>query len=736
MKKKTKVAMNRRTPNRIHQGLWFPLALTVLLLLALPGAVLLALSLLGYENSANGLLQRNFNLSYHNPLPAWAAVLLFLVPLLVVLLYFLKLRRKPLQVPSTFLWRKSIEDLHVNSLFQWLRDNVLLLVQLCIVLLLIYSLLAFQVHGRLPTGGKHYILLIDSSASMSVTDVAPSRLDVAKKEALEEIDSHPEGDTGMVIEFNSRASILQPYTRDKGLLRAAVRRDRADAAADRASTRPSPWLTAWPTRIAPPTTRPSVLPARTPPRRAPTSLPTASPPRSTCSPTADSPTCPASPLATCRCNITASARRSRSGQQRRHRQPQRRARREGFFASASLCSIAQLQARIAPRSSSSWNGVRSVSDIFSRAEQPLTLPGRVIEAGDQEKDVPVKDRPERAALTFDLADVDESIDFVIHAKIKNQRDQFALDDEAWLVAGVVRKARILIVTPGNEMLRAFFDLEETTKVARVSYLKPAELKDQTKYGGPARSGEFDLVVFDRCAPPSEDALPLANTFFIDSVPPPWKRKDMPPLKNALIRNPTSNHPLMRNLTGLDEIAFSEAFRFDLRDPRVPPRTPRLLEADRETVLMFVLARRSFQDLVLAFPLVNDKGEWTTTWNLKASFPVFLRNVLYTLGNISDAAAEENVQPGQGRVLRPDGAIDRIEVTDPDRRQTAVKRGTGQEFIFQETDKVGVYQATWPGGGRAFAVNLLDAEESNTQPRDEIKLGRPAHRRRTGTTTNV
>jgi hypothetical protein len=248
------------------------------------------------------------------------------------------------------------------------------------------------------------------------------------------------------------------------------------------------------------------------------------------------------------------------------------------------------------------------------------------------------------------------------------------------------------------------------------------LKDHAKYGGPARTGEFDQVDFDRCAPASEDAMPLANTFFIDAVPPPWQRKDMPPLKNALIRNPASSHPLMRHLSGLDEIAFTGAFRFDMRDPRVPPRTPRLLEADRETAVMFSLPRRSFQDVVLAFPLVNDKGEWTTTWNLKLSFPVFLRNVLYVLGNITDAAAEENVQPGQARLLRPDGAVDRIEVTDPEKRQTQVKRGTALEFVYQATENVGVYQATWPGGGRSFAVNLLDAEESNTQPRDEIKLG--------------
>src|SRR5437764_5489468 len=173
----------RFTPLRTStaRAIWFPAALIVLLLLAIPGAVLLALSLLGKESAVNGWLQRNLSLSYHTPVPWWAALLLFLVPFLIVLLYFLKLRRKPLQVPSTFLWRKSIEDLHVNSLFQWLRENVLLLVQLVIILLLIYSVLAFLVHAP-TTAGKHYILLIDSSASMAVTDVAPSRLEAARQE--------------------------------------------------------------------------------------------------------------------------------------------------------------------------------------------------------------------------------------------------------------------------------------------------------------------------------------------------------------------------------------------------------------------------------------------------------------------------------------------------------------------------------------------------------------------------
>ncbi|HZY84219.1 MAG TPA: BatA domain-containing protein, partial [Gemmataceae bacterium] len=112
-------------PRPASRGVWFPVALGALLLLALPGAVLLALALFGRQNAVNGWMQGHWGLSYHLPVPWWAGLLLLLVPPLLILLYFLRLKRKPLKVPSTFLWRKSIEDLHVNSLFQWLRDNVL-----------------------------------------------------------------------------------------------------------------------------------------------------------------------------------------------------------------------------------------------------------------------------------------------------------------------------------------------------------------------------------------------------------------------------------------------------------------------------------------------------------------------------------------------------------------------------------------------------------------------------------
>lgn len=169
---------------------------------------------------------------------------------------------------------------------------------------------------------------------------------------------------------------------------------------------------------------------------------------------------------------------------------------------------------------------------------------------------------------------------------------------------------------------------------------------------------------------------------------------MPPLTKVAIRNPASKHPLMQNLTALDEIAFGGAFRFELdprKDPRVPPKTPRLLECDKDTAVLFALSRRSFTDLVLAFPLVNSKGEWATTWNLKLSFPLFLRNVLLRLGNVSEASAEESLSPGTPRVLRPDSSVKEIFVTGPsDKVARPINRNAQANFVYNDTECVGVY----------------------------------------------
>lgn len=154
----------------------------------------------------------------------------------LVILYFLKLRRRDLEISSTFLWRKAIQDLQANAPFQKLRRNILLILQLIALIAALFALA--QPEFRAETSlGQRSVILIDRSASMNAKDGADakspellSRLDAAKAKALELIDalrepslfSQQKGDEAMVIAFDSEAIVRQSFTTDKALLRAAV----------------------------------------------------------------------------------------------------------------------------------------------------------------------------------------------------------------------------------------------------------------------------------------------------------------------------------------------------------------------------------------------------------------------------------------------------------------------------------------------------------------------------------
>src|ERR1700688_1858615 len=105
-------------------------------------------------NLWNRLRTMNFPIELSTPLglPAW--FILAGVPVGIIALYFLKLRRRPVRVPSTILWRRSLEDLHVNSLFQRLRRNLLLFLQLLMIGLALLALAGPRVNGTTEQGRR------------------------------------------------------------------------------------------------------------------------------------------------------------------------------------------------------------------------------------------------------------------------------------------------------------------------------------------------------------------------------------------------------------------------------------------------------------------------------------------------------------------------------------------------------------------------------------------------------
>src|SRR5438270_10350143 len=134
--------------------------------------------------------------SFLNPWFAAAAAAIAIPSLLV--LYFLKLRRREMAVSSTLLWRKAIQDLQVNSPFQRLRRNLLLLLQLLILAFLCLAL--SRPVANISPGATHLtVILLDRSASMNTIEdfggKKHTRLDEAKKKAKELVDSMNKNDS-------------------------------------------------------------------------------------------------------------------------------------------------------------------------------------------------------------------------------------------------------------------------------------------------------------------------------------------------------------------------------------------------------------------------------------------------------------------------------------------------------------------------------------------------------------
>jgi hypothetical protein len=103
-------------------------------------------------------------------------------------LHALKLRRRPVRVSSTLLWREAVRDLEVNIPFRAPRLTWLFVLQ-ALAILLLAGAIARPVLGSAERIPGRLIVVIDASASMSARDAPDNttRLDRAKDQAAERL---------------------------------------------------------------------------------------------------------------------------------------------------------------------------------------------------------------------------------------------------------------------------------------------------------------------------------------------------------------------------------------------------------------------------------------------------------------------------------------------------------------------------------------------------------------------
>lgn len=139
----------------------------------------------------------------------------------IVLLYMLKLRRQQVRVSSSMLWSMLIRDREANSPWQKLRRNLLLVLQLIVLGALAFALARPFV--PVPTVASGVVaVLLDASASMNATDVAPSRFEAARAAARQIVDGLSDGGRMTLIRVAGEPEVLASSETDQAALRRAI----------------------------------------------------------------------------------------------------------------------------------------------------------------------------------------------------------------------------------------------------------------------------------------------------------------------------------------------------------------------------------------------------------------------------------------------------------------------------------------------------------------------------------
>jgi hypothetical protein len=138
-----------------------------------------------------------------------------------VILYLLKLRRRQVEVPFVRLWEEILAEKQTTRLFSQLKRWLSLLLALFIIAILAFALGDPRYQGATETG-RSLLVLVDASASMSATDVEPSRFEAAEAELRRLIDGLGPADRLQIAQLDETATPLSPLTSDARVLRDAT----------------------------------------------------------------------------------------------------------------------------------------------------------------------------------------------------------------------------------------------------------------------------------------------------------------------------------------------------------------------------------------------------------------------------------------------------------------------------------------------------------------------------------
>lgn len=151
-------------------------------------------------------------------LNVWAVGFAGVAPV-IVLLYLLKLKRRPMPVSTLLFWQRILQENQRRAFFQKLRQLFSLLLHLLIFALILGALMHPTLDRRI-TEGASTVLIVDTRARMGATEPdGQTRFAKAKAEAMNVVRQASALRQMAMITVDAGARVVTPFTDDEKALR-------------------------------------------------------------------------------------------------------------------------------------------------------------------------------------------------------------------------------------------------------------------------------------------------------------------------------------------------------------------------------------------------------------------------------------------------------------------------------------------------------------------------------------
>jgi len=599
------------------------------------------------------------------------------VPLLL-LLYFLKLKRREQIVSSTLLWKRAVQDLQVNAPFQRLRRNILLLLQLLVLLALLLAL-AGPILSLIAGPASRYVILIDRSASMNSTDIKPSRLEAAKEQAKIFVESmrnkafyslRDDSDQTMVIAFDNNAKVMCNFTSDKKQLNRAID---AVTPSDGASSLAEAIVVAQAFAQSP-GVEADFLSAEEPAQLV---LFSDGQIRDLDQIVVGADELTFHCMGESQQNVAVIAMQAR----RSYENPEE----VNVFATLANYDTAPITCDV---QLSINNNVRAVKSV--------TVPPQ---RTDESSDAVI---PGKLAVDFSLSYPEAGVLEVRKLTGSGETDCLSCDDAAWAILPAPKKLSVLLVTAGNKVLESAL---QACPLAKLDLQSPAQF-DSTDPNDLSIEQRYDMIVLDNYVPAE---LPKCRYLVFGRPPDGIDVTASEQLENQVVVDWRNKHPVLKYVD-LTNLFVAKCYKMIL------PRDADVLAEFNETPAMALVRRNGSVFLLAGFDILQ------SNWPFEPGFVLFCYNAAGFLGLQLGSGQEMNLKVGEPIVV--DGLDGQItaQIDGPGFSGTEIKSSVSGSLRFPGTDRAGTYRLSiGEQPDRFFAVNLLDPKESSIEPVREITL---------------